>query len=829
MFVSRALAVVALACGQAMFGQASPPATFNPAYGPAPDATRKKIVVTTTSDAINGDVSSWNALVANPGSDGISLREALTVANLTAGPKEIDFAPALKGSTVRVASVVKEPLPFLTSGDLVLNGDVDADGQPDVTFDGTDGGNGPSSLGVIVWSSRNHINGLRFQNFLANSLMLSPPESATLKTVADNRFTNNWIDAQRGGQAAFSMGPFGMTTASTINDVTWANTTIAGNTFISPLFSVQVQNGVGAARNHYAGVIVKDNVMTNTGISVNCGDANSSYVGDFVPRLPPPVIYSDYCTAQDIQIINNQFVNTSVCAISIQAGDDGNSHNRVSNVTIAGNTIAASTTPGQPGLWQGIIVTSCSAMMGPRFCQDDVVENVVIKNNRLEGAEIGITVGVAGTLNGWLPGDQSSRMSQVTVSDNIVSDFIYAGIQVFGATNSTAQELVTDNHLSGVTVLNNQLSTTQRGATTGIFAWGGTSVDKGMNVFTGPCRQNSIDSLTIIGNRVRGCAASIKVLGGYGSGAIGNHITGLLLSGNDVDLPPIVAANDLGASGNTVEVLPSLSRLINLSTRGLIQAGGTLTPGFVMRGTGSKRVVIRGIGPTLATFGLGAPLADPKLDVFAQGGAATSIIANDDWGGSVSLSNACTGVGAFPLDPASKDSAVEASLAVNGSGYTVRIAPNEATSSGIALAEVYDADALDAPVRLINVSTLGFAGTGENVITAGFVVGGTGTKSLLIRAVGPGLAQFGVTGWLADPQLQVIPAGQSTAVASNDDWGGTAALKSAFTTAGAFVLPDASKDAAVFVCLPPGGYTVVISGAGTTTGTALIEVYDLDP
>ncbi|MSU50849.1 MAG: hypothetical protein EXS37_17470 [Opitutus sp.] len=75
----------------------------------------------------------------------------------------------------------------------------------------------------------------------------------------------------------------------------------------------------------------------------------------------------------------------------------------------------------------------------------------------------------------------------------------------------------------------------------------------------------------------------------------------------------------------------------------------------------------------------------------------------------------------------------------------------------------------------------------------------------------------------------MIPAGQSVAIASNDNWGGTATLKTAFTNAGAFVIADASRDAALVVTLQPGGYTVVVSGVGNTTGNALVEVYDLDP
>jgi hypothetical protein len=141
---------------------------------------------------------------------------------------------------------------------------------------------------------------------------------------------------------------------------------------------------------------------------------------------------------------------------------------------------------------------------------------------------------------------------------------------------------------------------------------------------------------------------------------------------------------------------------------------------------------------------------------------------------------------------------------------------------------VYDEDPLTSPVRLVNVSTSGFVGVGEQALVPGFVIGGSAPKLLLIRAVGPGLAQFGVGDVLADPQLSLMPLGQNFTVAANDNWGGTTSLQAAFAEAGAFALPAGSKDAAVVVRLPPGGYTVVVSGVASTTGTALVEIYDLD-
>jgi hypothetical protein len=186
----------------------------------------------------------------------------------------------------------------------------------------------------------------------------------------------------------------------------------------------------------------------------------------------------------------------------------------------------------------------------------------------------------------------------------------------------------------------------------------------------------------------------------------------------------------------------------------------------------------------------------------------------------------------FPLAEGSKDAAALITLSTaTNYGYTVRIVPSGAATAGIAMAEVYDLDATTAPVQFASLSTLGFTGTGENLLTPGFIITGDGPKQLLIRVVGPtlGAAPYNVPGVLADPQFRVVPLNKDFTVASNDNWGGTAALQAAFVQTYAFALPTDSRDAAAIVRLPPGGYTVQATGVGDTTGNVLVEVYDMDP
>ena len=128
--------------------------------------------------------------------------------------------------------------------------------------------------------------------------------------------------------------------------------------------------------------------------------------------------------------------------------------------------------------------------------------------------------------------------------------------------------------------------------------------------------------------------------------------------------------------------------------------------------------------------------------------------------------------------------------------------------------------------RLINLSVRSPAGIGSETLTVGFALGGRDSgakKPLLIRAIGPTLAEFGVTGVLADPQLTLAPLGGSALVA-NDNWNGSPALITAASAVGAFpILNEQSTDAVLLHALGTGPYTAQVTGG---TGVALVEVYD---
>jgi hypothetical protein len=301
-----------------------------------------------------------------------------------------------------------------------------------------------------------------------------------------------------------------------------------------------------------------------------------------------------------------------------------------------------------------------------------------------------------------------------------------------------------------------------------------------------------------------------------------------------------VVTSSLGTFTYGVGSLTTVSdaRIINLSSRAEVQTGSNiLIAGFVVSGTGQKSVLVRGIGPALAQFSVSGFLAAPVLTLYnASSGALAT---NSAWGGGATLADAMAAVGAFPLAPDSLDAALLESIPVGS--YTAQVA-GAGNSSGVALAELYDADPGTPATRLINISARADVQSGGNILIAGFVVvaGPSGAdETVLIRGIGPALLTFNVPGVLASPVLTLLDS-SGAVIASNQGWTSNSSLgpssaKAGVETAtaatmakvGAFALASGSADSAMTVTLPPGSYTAQVAGTGAATGVGLVEVYEV--
>lgn len=255
-------------------------------------------------------------------------------------------------------------------------------------------------------------------------------------------------------------------------------------------------------------------------------------------------------------------------------------------------------------------------------------------------------------------------------------------------------------------------------------------------------------------------------------------------------------------------------QLLNISTRLTVGGDhGVGIGGFIVTGSEPKKVILRAIGPSLGSSGLANFLADPVLEL--HGGAAAGLVAtNDNWRDDAGSASELTAAGFAPVDD--DESAIV--VALPPGQYTAVIRGKDG-SAGVALVEVYDGD-LVQDSQLANISTLGFVGAADDVLIGGFVVG-NGSANVVVRAIGPTLAQSGVVNPIDDPTLELHDANGS--VTTNDDWQ-TGANHDSIPVS---LQPQDGRESAIYASLSAGSYTAIVRGKAGATGAALVEAYNL--
>jgi hypothetical protein len=398
----------------------------------------------------------------------------------------------------------------------------------------------------------------------------------------------------------------------------------------------------------------------------------------------------------------------------------------------------------------------------------------------LQPVTVNGTVNADGTLSGLMTGGASASFTGTRAADaggtEGVAGFYQAGM---GANAGTAYSIVGPNSVAFVVIQSGINSDGGRGV---VNAGGSVTLTTSRSAFS-----QTIDP-------------SAGTISGTSTGAIDGTFNG----GSETAL--------------------GRQRLINISSRARVGTSESVAiAGFVISGELSKPVLIRAVGPTLgaAPFSIPGALTTPRLEVFR---GSESIGSNAGIGANrANIDAAGVQAGAFALGAAGTDAAVLMTLAPGN--YTV-VVSSSTTATGVALVEVYDLSGANPGQKLLNISTRAAAGLDANTLIAGFVVPGGSSKRVLVRGVGPGLSVFGLTGVLAQPTLTL--RGSSGVVATNTNWNtstDSAAITSASLQVGAFGLTN--NDSAMVVTLAPGNYTAQVTGAGTSTGLALIEVYEL--
>jgi PKD repeat protein len=263
---------------------------------------------------------------------------------------------------------------------------------------------------------------------------------------------------------------------------------------------------------------------------------------------------------------------------------------------------------------------------------------------------------------------------------------------------------------------------------------------------------------------------------------------------------------------------PPAIELVNISGRVVVQSGDNVgIGGFIITGSGTKRIIARAMGPSLKINGTPVPgrLQDPVLELHDSSGG---VIINDDWRSTQEAEIQQTGLA--PNDD--HESAIVKRLPAGDYTAVVRGANN---SAGIGLVELYDLSTSD-PGELGNLSVRASVQTDDNVLIDGLILQGVTPKRVLFRALGPSLQVGGtpIPGRLQNPILELHDL-NGTLLLSNDDWGDAPNVTEIQATG---LAPTDSRESAILMTLAPGNYTTVMRGVNRTTGIGLAEAYKLD-
>jgi hypothetical protein len=298
----------------------------------------------------------------------------------------------------------------------------------------------------------------------------------------------------------------------------------------------------------------------------------------------------------------------------------------------------------------------------------------------------------------------------------------------------------------------------------------------------------------------------------------------------DTGTRAIVAATDTAPPTPPTPV----AHLTNISTRALVETGDNVViGGFIVQGSGTKKVIIRALGPELTQYGVSNPLSNPTLEL--HNAAGTLIASNNNWvttiiGGMITQNQVRDIMNSGYAPSNGLESAIIVDLPPGNYTAIVR-GVNDTT--GVGLVEVYE---LNNPGTvpssiLRNISSRSVVLTGDDVMIAGFIVQGSGTKRVIVRALGPELSQYGVPFPLPDPTLELHNS-TGALIASNDNWqttiiGGIITKDQVMDIQNSGHAPTNPLESAIIAQLPAGRYTAVVQGKNIATGVGLVEVYDL--
>jgi glucose/arabinose dehydrogenase len=274
-----------------------------------------------------------------------------------------------------------------------------------------------------------------------------------------------------------------------------------------------------------------------------------------------------------------------------------------------------------------------------------------------------------------------------------------------------------------------------------------------------------------------------------------------------------------GNGGQVYRVSAMAAQPLNISVRSRVGTGNdVMIAGFINTAGAAKKVIVRALGPSLRQAGVPNALADPVLELRAGDGSL--ITANNNWKDNTAQQQ--QDITNNHLAPSNDlESAIVSTL--QPGNYTA-IIRGQGNTTGVGLVEVYDVDRTSSS-RLANISGRASVQTGTNVLIAGFIVGNNiGAAKVLVRAIGPSLAQAGVTNPLSDPTVE-LRDNNGALIRANDNWQDDPSQAAQISASG--LAPANAQESAIATSLVPGTYTAIVAGKNGGTGVGLVEVYNL--
>ncbi len=446
--------------------------------------TGEHLTVTNATEAVNGDTSTPAALKANPSPDGISLSEAMMASEATDGYETVTFDISLLGAVINITG----SLPFITHGNLTIDGNIDDNASPDITIDGT---NAAGFNGVDIQGAANVvIKGLTIRNYKKHGVNITP-DSDNGKDVVENvvLFQNTISDLD---YAAISIMP------QSGHDVTLRNIEIVSNTLQNCQSGVSVIAGMasGSIDNEISGVSIINNTIDNPGKDIGIFISTSAGIG------------LTGNTIRDIEIRGNRLVNHFESTILIAGSNDALCHNNtVDGVVIADNYIDSShvaiefvTEAGSNStnnLVTNVSITDNTLVSGGVHfggatgygAHHNTTSNVLIARNHITSSYANGIYLVAGS-----DGALNNAFNDIVLQDNFVIGSRDCGILLAGNDwNSPG------NHIHNVTITNQTL------VNNGV----GSSWASGLSIHT-----------RYVGNTITGVTIANTILWGNGFGDV---------------------------------------------------------------------------------------------------------------------------------------------------------------------------------------------------------------------------------------------------------------------------------------------------------------------